>query len=64
MMGEVVGMAASLCKKYNTIPRKIYQSHLDELKKMMIDGSGKKDGVPDNQNFNEQKPLKAPRIIK
>ena len=64
MMGEVVGMAASLCKKHNTTPRKIYQSHLDELKKMMIDGSGKKDGIPDNQNFNEQKPLKAPRIIK
>jgi len=64
MMGEVVGMAASLCKKYNTMPRKIYQSHLDELKKMMIDGSGKKDEIPDNQNFNEQKPLKAPRIIK
>lgn len=62
MMGEVVGMAASLCKKYNTTPRKIYQSHLEELKKIMTAGSGKNEGVPNNQNFNEQKPLKAPRL--
>lgn len=60
MMGEVVGMAASLCKKYETTPRKVYQSHLSELKDLMQEGAGKKD-VPDNQRFNEQKPLKAPR---
>jgi hypothetical protein len=35
MMGEVVGMAASLCKKYNTTARDIYKKHLEELKKMM-----------------------------
>lgn len=62
MMGEVVGMAASLCKKYNTTPRKIYQSHLDEFKNIMKAGTGKTIGVPDNQKFNEQKPLKAPRL--
>ncbi|MDU1890110.1 MAG: FAD-dependent oxidoreductase [Dysgonomonas sp.] len=61
MMGEVVGMAASLCKKYDTTPRRVYQSHLDELKAMMKEGAGKKDGVPDNQKFNEQKLLKVPR---
>jgi hypothetical protein len=36
MMGEVVGMAASLCKKYNTTPRGVYKDHLQQLKTMMI----------------------------
>ena len=31
MMGEVVGRAASLCKKYNCTPRDVYEKHLDEL---------------------------------
>ncbi|MBE0536481.1 MAG: FAD-dependent oxidoreductase [Phycisphaerae bacterium] len=35
MMGEIVGMAASLCKKYDTTPRRIYTDHLGELKKLM-----------------------------
>jgi hypothetical protein len=34
-MGVAVGYAASLCKKYNTNPRGIYISHLDELKKLI-----------------------------
>ena len=36
MMGEVVGMAASLCKKYNTTPRGVYEDYLQQLKAMMI----------------------------
>jgi hypothetical protein len=40
MMGEVVGMAASICKKNNCLPRKIYESHLDELKALMTKGVG------------------------
>jgi hypothetical protein len=43
MMGEVLGMAASLCTKHNTIPRGVYQSHLDELKSLMQRGVGKQD---------------------
>jgi hypothetical protein len=31
MMGEVVGRAASLCKKYDCTPREVYTKHLDEL---------------------------------
>lgn len=62
MMGEVVGMAASLCKKHNTTPRKIYQIHLDELKGLMKEGVGKMN-APDNQRFNEQKLLKEPRKL-
>ncbi|MHC4560220.1 MAG: FAD-dependent oxidoreductase [Planctomycetota bacterium] len=36
MVGEVVGMAASLCKKYNTTPRGVYTDYLQQLKAMMI----------------------------
>ncbi|MDR2040012.1 MAG: FAD-dependent oxidoreductase, partial [Bacteroidales bacterium] len=31
MMGELVGMAAELCKKYNCSPRDVYKKHLKEL---------------------------------
>jgi hypothetical protein len=41
MMGELVGMAASLCKKHNTTPRGIYESHLAELKELAARGAGK-----------------------
>lgn len=41
MMGEVVGMAASLCKKYNITPRGIYKEHLSDLKILMQKGVGK-----------------------
>lgn len=39
MMGEVVGMAASLCRKFRTTPREIYKSHLPELKTLMTAGT-------------------------
>lgn len=35
MMGEVVGKAASLCKKHGTTPRGIYEEHLAELKELI-----------------------------
>ena len=38
MMGEVVGMAASLCKKHGVLPRGVYTDHLDELKACMRRG--------------------------
>lgn len=34
-MGVAVGYAASLCKKYNTTPRGIYESHMAELQKLI-----------------------------
>lgn len=37
-MGEVVGMAVSLCKKYGIEPRGVYVEHLDELKTLMQRG--------------------------
>jgi hypothetical protein len=57
MMGEVVGMAASLCKKHNASPRGIYQSYLPELKSLMQEGVNKK-GLPNNQQYNEGGTLK------
>jgi len=38
MMGEVVGMAASICKNNNVLPRDVYKNHLEELKKLMTEG--------------------------
>jgi len=35
IMGEVVGMAASICGNRNTTPRGVYENHLDELKKLI-----------------------------
>lgn len=40
MMGEVLGMAASLCKQHNTTPRGVYEQHLDKLKTLMQRGVG------------------------
>ncbi|MCP4262883.1 MAG: FAD-dependent oxidoreductase [Planctomycetes bacterium] len=47
MMGELVGMAASLCKKYNTDPRGVYQNHLSRLKQIAKRGVGKVAEVDD-----------------
>lgn len=44
MMGELAGMAASLCKKHNTNPRSVYLHHLDELKELAKRGVGRKNG--------------------
>ena len=38
MMGEVVGMAASLCKQHGTTPRGVYEDRLEELKALMNEG--------------------------
>jgi len=38
MMGEVVGMAAFICKKNNALPRDVYQKYLEDLKKLMTEG--------------------------
>ena len=64
MMGEVVGIAASLCKKYQDSPRGVYQHHLIELKEWMQRGVGKESGLPDNQRFNEANELlPVPRAL-
>jgi hypothetical protein len=42
--GEIVGMAASVCKEFDTNPRGVYQKHLEDLQKRMRKGVGKVDG--------------------
>jgi hypothetical protein len=42
MMGEVVGMAASICKNRDTTPRGVFVEHLPELKELATRGVGKK----------------------
>ena len=63
MMGEVVGMAASLCRKYGVMPRAIYQHHLGELRTLMREGVGRREGIPDNQRFNLSRSLEVPRAL-
>lgn len=41
MMGEVVGMAAALCKKHGSDPRSVYGEHFGELTEMLQRGVGK-----------------------
>ncbi len=50
MMGEVVGMAASLCKQHNATPRGVYESHLAELKELATIGVGK---IARNDDFSK-----------
>lgn len=38
MLGEVVGLAAAICKKHGINPREVYSSHLNELKEGMREG--------------------------
>lgn len=52
MVGEVVGMASSVCKKYGCSPRDVYTSHLDELKTLMTQGVGSgKEQPPQKYNL-------------
>ncbi len=57
MMGEVVGMAASICRTHGVTPRGVYLRHLPELKSLMKAGVAK-EGFPDNQRYNEGGMLK------
>ncbi len=35
-MGQTVGTAVALCKKYDTLPRGIYQNHIKELQQILL----------------------------
>ena len=53
MAGEVVGMAAAVCRRHDALPRDVYTSYLGELKSLMEKGSAREGDLPDNQRFNE-----------
>ncbi len=43
MMGEVVGMAAAVCRRRKALPRDVYESYLEDLKALMRKGAGRTD---------------------
>ena len=51
MMGEVVGLAASVCHQTGCMPRDIYTTHFGKLQELMKEGAGKQ-GLENNQLFN------------
>jgi hypothetical protein len=40
-MGEITGMAASICAKHKCLPREVYTDYLAELKELMSRGAGR-----------------------
>lgn len=63
MMGEVIGMAAAICKEYNTTPRMVYQRYFPQLKALMSKGVGKAE-VPNSPLYNEGWNLPNPPVVK
>lgn len=51
MMGEVVGMAAAICRKHSSLPRSVYENYFGELKDLMKNGTGRSD-LPPSQDYN------------
>jgi hypothetical protein len=51
MMGEVIGMAASVCKNNQCSPREVYSHYLEELINLMQKGVGDPK-LPKIQNYN------------
>lgn len=62
MMGEVVGMAAFVCRKHNVLPRAVYTKYFDEMKALMRQGIGGQ-GLPNNQQYNEGGFLSKPPVV-
>lgn len=57
MLGEVVGIASSICKKYDCSPRDIYLAHLEELKERLRKGAPIPDafacgGIGDGESYH------------
>lgn len=52
MIGEVVGMAASICAKKKVTPRDIYKTHFADLQELMRKGTGRTD-VPYTQFYHQ-----------
>jgi len=61
MMGEVVGMAASIAAENETNPRGVYQNHLDKLQELMSLGAGKHK-VGNMQKYNQGRTLGTKKI--
>lgn len=51
MEGEVLGMAASICKEEKTTPRGVYEKHFSKLEDLMFEGIGDP-SLPNKQTYN------------
>ncbi|MFI3270336.1 MAG: FAD-dependent oxidoreductase [Rikenellaceae bacterium] len=61
MLGEVVGLAAAVCKENDVLPRRVYQAHMPELVTLMEKGAGKQ-GLENTQTFNTGGGLAKPPV--
>ena len=59
MMGEVVGMAAAVCRANRAYPRQVYTHFLPQLQALMERGVGDAN-LPNNQTYNEGWVLEQP----
>ena len=59
MMGEVVGMAAAVCRANRAYPRQVYTHFLPQLQALMERGVGDA-RLPNNQTYNEGWVLEQP----
>lgn len=57
MMGEVVGMAASICRRHSCRPRDVYARYFRELQAKMSAGAGK--GLPQSRQTYNLHPTKG-----
>lgn len=62
MMGEVVGMAAAVCKANHALPRQVYQLFFGQLRQLMLQGVGHS-ALPNNQHYNEGWVLPEPPAL-
>lgn len=51
MEGEVLGMAASICKEEKTTPRGVYENHFAKMEDLMFEGIGDAT-LPNKQTYN------------
>lgn len=51
MEGEVLGMAASICKEEKTSPRGVYENHFSKMEDLMYNGIGDAE-LPNKQTYN------------
>ena len=61
-MGEIVGMAASVCKRQNCSPRDVYTNYLAELKSAMTKGAGKLEVLQPGPNGTFNLPARSAKL--
>jgi hypothetical protein len=58
-MGEVVGMAAAVCKRRGASPRAVYASYWGELADLLRRGAGKSPGANPHYENQGEPPAKT-----